>query len=77
MVLSFAGGIVADSWAAYSEGVPGASLLDDEFWSFATEILGMGEIWKEYTTDILIATLFAALGTGSLVKDLLSTKTEA
>ncbi len=72
VILSFVGGMISDGWQAWvGEFGAAASFFSGDFWSFIGESLADGQLWQEYATDILIALVFAALGAGMLMRDLL------
>lgn len=72
VVAAFLGGMISDAWNVWStEVASGAEFFGVDFWSFVGQNITNGDLWKSYMTDILIAIVFAALGAGVLVKDLL------
>lgn len=73
VILSFLGGMVSDAWTAWSEEFSeSTSFFSGDFWSFVIDNFSSSELWGAYTTDILLSLLFVALGTGGMIKDLLS-----
>lgn len=73
VILSFLGGMVSDAWVAWSEEFgETSSFFSGEFWSFVMDNFSSSELWGAYMIDILLSLLFAALGTGGMIKDLLS-----
>jgi hypothetical protein len=69
--------MVSDTWTAWSDEFgETASYFSSDFWSFVLDNFTSSELWSAYTTDILLSLVFAALGTGGLIKDLLTPATE-
>lgn len=79
ILLSFLGGMVSDALDFLTQG-DGSSdalgvLLAPEFWSFFGEnIFTNSALWESYSTDILIALGFGALGSFTILKDLFISK---
>lgn len=77
VILSFVSGIVADAWAGYSEVVGSeADFFGEDFQSILWPILGDATIWSDYMPDLVISLVFAVLGAGSVVKDLVKPSTD-
>lgn len=72
VVASFLGGMVSDGWYAWTEEFSETTgFFSGEFLSFIGANFTSGELWGAYVVDILIAVVFAALGAGVLIRDLL------
>lgn len=73
VIASFLGGMISDGWYAWhNEFDEAAGFFSGDFWSFMTANLLEPGLWSSYTVDILLSLVFAALGAGGLIKDLLS-----
>jgi len=70
VVLSFLAGMISDAWSVYTEFVDGAQFFSADFWSFTMEGLSNPDVWSDYMVDMLISLVFAALGTGALIRGL-------
>jgi len=70
VVLAFLAGMASDMHSAYVEVYGSTSLMSADFWSFYFSMLGNGEVWSDYSQDIMWALGFAVLGAGWTVKDL-------
>ncbi len=72
VIASFLGGMISDAWSVWAAEMGNeAKFLSGDFWSFVGANITNGDLWKSYSTDILIAFVFAILGAGALIKDLL------
>jgi hypothetical protein len=68
VALSLISLVVSDMIAYLAEEYPAADLADKI--DFIVYNLGRGEVWGDYTTDIVMYVLFAGLGTFGLVRQL-------
>jgi hypothetical protein len=76
VLLAFVGGMVSDAAdfivQQNSDTDALSLLLSPDFWAFFSEnIFANGELWASYTTDILIAVGFGALGSFFVLKEAL------
>lgn len=62
--LSFVSGMIADGWSAYSSEISNPALLSADFWQFIVGNLSDGAIWQAYSSDLIIAIVFALIGSG-------------
>ena len=68
VALSIVSMVVTDVLSFLATDFPDAALADKL--DTIMYNLGRGEVWREYTTDILMYVLFAGLGTFGLVRQL-------
>lgn len=78
VALSFVSGMVSDAWYAYTNDMGGTQgFFSGEFWDMFWSNFFTADLWSQYTTDLLIAVAFAALGAGGIIKDLFTQRKPA